>query len=75
MHNIIKIFLQIIIFRITKTVICLQHLQVQYCIIRYLVKKREMPIKFKHKKDVSISLYELDALFLAHLYELLSVVC
>ena len=38
-------------------------------------KKREMPFKFKLKKDALISSYDLDALFLAHLYELLSDVC
>ena len=65
--NNIKIFLQIIVFLITQMVICLQYLHVKYCIIQYLVKKREMPIKFKHKKDDLISLYELDALFFAHL--------
>ena len=30
-----------------------------------------MPIKLKHKKDILICSYELDALFLTHLYELL----
>ena len=75
MHNIIKIFMQIIILCITQRVVCLQYLLVKYCIIQYFVKKREMPIKFTHKKDVLISSYEPDALLLAHLYELLSVVC
>ena len=54
---------------------CLQYFHVKYCIIQYLAKKREMSTKFKHKKDVLISSYQLDALFLAHLYKLLSVVC
>ena len=53
---------------------CWQYLYVKYRIIQYLVKKREILIKFKHKKDILISSYELDALFLAYLYELLSVV-
>ena len=46
-------------------------------ILHYTIlgEKRGMPIKFKHKIDVLIFSYELDALFLAHLYELLSVVC
>ena len=59
------------------TVICLQYLDVKYYIIQYLVEKCEMPIKFKHKKDVLISSHELhgDDLIMAHLYELLSVVC
>ena len=70
-----KIFLQIIIFRIKQAVICLQYLRVKYSITQYLVKKQEMLIKFKHKTDVLMSLYELDALFLVHLYKQLSVVC
>ena len=40
-----------------------------------MVKKREMPIKIKIKKEVLIFSYELDALFLTYLYELLGVVC
>ena len=43
--------------------------------IQNLAKKSKMPIKFKLKKDVLISSYELDALFSTHLYELLNVVC
>ena len=72
---IIKIFLQIIIFPIRLTEISLQYLHVKYCIIHYLIKKCEMPINFNHKKGVLISSYKLDALFLGHLYKLLSVVC
>ena len=46
MLNIIKIFLQIVIFPNMQTVACLQYLHVKYCITQYLVKKREMQIKF-----------------------------
>ena len=49
--------------------------QAGYYYVIIFDKTREMPIKFKHNKDVLIFLYELHALFLAHLYELLSVVC
>ena len=75
MLNIIKIFLQIVIFRNTQTEACLQYLHEKYCITQYLVKKREVPIKFKNKNDVLIFLYNLNTLFLAHLYELFSVAC
>ena len=64
-----------LIFCIMQMVICLQNLHVRYCIIQHLVKKRDMPIKSKHKKNVLIFLYELDSLFLAHLGKLLSVIC
>ena len=75
MLNIIKIFLKIVIFCNTQTGASLQYLHVKYCILQYLVKKGEMPIKFKNKNDVLIFLHKLDTLFLAHLYELFSVAC
>ena len=75
MLNIVKIFLQIVIFRNTQTGASLQYLHVKYYIMQYLVKKREMQIKFKNKNDVLIFLHKLDTLFLAHLYELFSVAC
>ena len=75
MLNIIKIFLQIVIFCNTQTVASLQYLHVKYCITQYLVKKPEMQIKFKNKNDVLIFLYKQDTLFLARLYELFSVAC